>query len=114
MWSDSVVPKVVAKPHSANFSLFMEWIVNLLIRDFFAPSAWDFSQLTSSVLGRIHSAWEGFLLLGWLQLNLLSVKRQGLSGGMAAGTCEKELELAPSPLSKRVSPFQRALKWNAQ
>ena len=60
-----VVPRVVAKSHSANFLLLVEWIVNLWIRDFFPPSDWDFFPArfaglgkSSFGLGRFVAAWK--------------------------------------------------------
>ena len=66
MQNDSVVPKVVAR------SL---WQTPCYLWQF-SPSARDFSQLASLVLGRIPSA-RGGLLLGRLQLDLvLSMKHK--------------------------------------
>ena len=110
VWSNSVVPKVVARRHLAKSLLTIEWIVNLLLRDVFPPTAWAFSQLASLVLGSIPSAWGGVLLLGKLELHLLpSMKHKGFIEARQQVPGRNDWYKVP----QRVSPIQRAVKWNS-
>ena len=101
---------MVARRHLAKSLLTIEWIVNLLLRDVFPPTAWAFSQLASLVLGSIPSAWGGVVLLGKLELHLVpSMKHKGFIEARQTVPGKKNWYWVP----QRVSPIQRAVKWNS-
>ena len=106
MYSNSVVPKVVARSHLADSST-VEWSVILSMRDASPPLPWP--SPSKLRLGKHSVGWGGLLLLGRLQLHLvLSMRHKSFTEARQPVPVKKNWCRLP----QRVSLLQRAVEVN--